>query len=136
MPRMPGTRDQDAQLAEALEHHLDEGRLICPHCRQRARPASIKAATTATHIGLGNIAMPDPLGSHQVIVVICAGCDQEVVYARRWRQEVGGEFGDRHPVTDWIVRVRPLGRGAKPFMSPEAARFVGDYEAADRKSVV
>lgn len=113
MARIPHPHDG---LTDELAKFLDEGRLICPHCGQKAKPEKLYGATAISGDPLGALTggSPERHSRFSLAVAICAACGKESVFVRKWGYDRSGH-GDPEEVTAWHRRLYPMGRAAKAF---------------------
>jgi hypothetical protein len=104
MVRLPGAAEHRDRLERALDNHLtDDGRLVCPFCGQEAQPIEIVGQTVGSRFG----EEINDETRYNLIRVICAGCSENMLYARRWVWKHEGDDWDE--VTEWLKRAHPLG---------------------------
>lgn len=113
MARIPHPHDG---LSDQLAEFLDEGRLICPHCGQKAKPEKLYGATAISNDPLAAFTgvSQEQHSRFSLSVAICAACGKESVFVRKWGYDRSGH-GDPDEVTAWHERLYPTGRAAKPF---------------------
>ena len=131
MARMPGKSTYNAHFKSVVSGHLVDGRFECPSCRQSAVPVEIDGQVLGESDPLARLTDYDRSPKYDLILVVCAGCGQDVLYVRKWTWALKSDLvdGNSWQVSKWLKQVYPVGRAAKKFDYTDE-KYKKDYRAA------